>query len=43
MMAAYWALSIAMREVLPLRELVKTVVGGIEIDDKVQTDFKVTV
>jgi hypothetical protein len=43
MMAEYYALSIAMREVLPLRDLVKTVAQGINIDDKVQTDFKVTI
>jgi hypothetical protein len=43
MMAEYYALSIAMREVLPLQELVKTVALGIKIDDKVQTDFKITV
>jgi hypothetical protein len=39
MVAEYYAL----REVLPLQELVKMVACGIEINDKVQTDFKVTV
>jgi hypothetical protein len=43
MMAEYYALFIAMRKVLPLQELVKMVACGIEINDKVQTDFKVTV
>ena len=43
MMAEYYALSIAMREVLPLRELVKTVAHGMNLYDRVETDFKVTV
>jgi hypothetical protein len=43
MMAEYYTLSIAMREVLPLQELVQMVARGIEINDKVQTNFKVTV
>jgi hypothetical protein len=43
MMAEYYALSMAMREVLPLQELVQTVARGMDIDDKVQTNFKVTV
>jgi hypothetical protein len=43
MMAEYYALSIAMREVLPLRELVCTVGRGLQLDDKVISTFKVTV
>ena len=43
MMAEYYALSIAMREVLPLRDLIKTVAKGLGIDDHVRTDFRVTV
>ena len=43
MMAEYYALSIAMREVLPLRALVRTVAAGLKIDSDVQTNFKVTV
>ena len=41
MMAEHYALSIAMREVLPLRELVKTAAQGMQLNDKVKTDFKV--
>ena len=43
MMAEYYALSIAMREVLPLRELVRTVADGVGIRNEVLTHFKVTV
>ena len=43
MMAEYYALSIAMREVLPLRSLVQTVAEGLKINTQVQTDFKVTI
>lgn len=43
MMAEYYALSIAMREVLPLRALVKTVAKGMGINPNVVTDFKVSV
>jgi hypothetical protein len=43
MMAEYYALSIAMREVLPLRELIRTIANGLRIQSDVQTDFKVTV
>jgi hypothetical protein len=43
MMAEYYALSIAMREVLPLRELVQMEACGIDIDHKVQADFKIMV
>jgi hypothetical protein len=43
MMAEYYALSMAMREVLPLRDLVRVVGRGLKIDDKVMSTFKVTV
>jgi hypothetical protein len=43
MMAEYYALSIAMQEVLPLRELVWTVADGVGIRNEVLTHFKVTV
>ncbi|MCA1807772.1 MAG: Ty1/Copia family ribonuclease HI, partial [Actinobacteria bacterium] len=43
MMAEYYALSTAMREVVPLRELVKTVAEGCGIDKKCLTTFKTTV
>ncbi len=43
MMAEYYALSMAMREVLPLRDLVRTVGKGLKIDDKVMSTFKVKV
>ena len=43
MMAEYYALSMAMREVLPLRELVRTVATGLGIEEKVQTLFKTTI
>ena len=39
MMAEYYALSIAMREVLPLRDLVRTIAKSLEIDEQVQTDL----
>ena len=42
MMAEYYALSTAMREVLPLRELVSTVAKGCNIDPKCLTTFKTT-
>jgi hypothetical protein len=42
-MAEYYALSITMREVLLLQELVQKLTRGIDIDDKVQTNFKVMV
>jgi len=43
MMAEYYALSTAMREVVPLRELVKTVAVGCGIDEKCLTTFKTTI
>jgi hypothetical protein len=43
MMAEYYALSIAMREVLPLRSLIRTVARGVGIDEKVITHFRVTI
>jgi hypothetical protein len=43
MMTEYYDLSIAMREVLPLQDLVQMAAHGIDINNKVQTDFKVTV
>ena len=43
MMAEYYALSTAMREVLPLRLLVKTVGVGCGLDSKCLTTFKTTV
>ena len=43
MMAEYYALSTAMREVLPLRLLVKTVGAGCGLDSKCLTTFKTTV
>lgn len=43
MMAEYYALSIAMREVLPLRNLVRAVAQGLKIDDNVLTQFKASV
>ena len=43
MMAEYYALSIAMREVLPLRDLVRAVAQGLKIDDDVLTQFKASV
>jgi hypothetical protein len=43
MMAEYYALSIVMREVIPLRRLVQTVARQLDLDDKVMTEFKVTI
>ena len=43
MMAEYYALSTAMREVLPLRNLVKHVAKGCGIDESCLTTFKTTV
>ena len=43
MMAEYYALSAAMREVLPLRDLVRTVADGCGIDNNCLTTFKTTV
>ena len=42
-MAEYHALSAAMREVLPLRDLVKTVANGCGISESCMTTFKTTV
>jgi hypothetical protein len=42
MMAEYYALSVAMREVLPLRELIRTMAMGLQLEGTVHTDFKVT-
>jgi hypothetical protein len=43
MMAEYYALSTAMREVLPLRNLVLTVAGGCGLNEHCLTTFKTTV
>ena len=43
MMAEYYALSTAMREVLPLRSLTKTVAKGLGISQECVTDFATTV
>ena len=43
MMAEYYALSSAMREVVPLRELIKTVAVGCGIEEHCLTTFKTTV
>ena len=43
MMAEYYALSSAMREVIPLRSLVQTVAKGCGVDEHVLTTFKTTV
>ena len=43
MMAEYYALSTAMREVLPLRDLVSTVAKGLGFDSECQTTFKTKV
>ncbi len=43
MMAEYYALSTCMRDVLPLRELVKTVAKGLKLDESCYTSFKTTV
>ena len=42
-MAEYYALSTCMREVLPLRELVKTVAQGLGLDESCYTQFQTTV
>ena len=42
MMAEYYALSAAMKEVLPLLEVTKCVARGLGIDESVITDFKTT-
>ena len=41
-MSEYYALSTAMREVLPLRNLVKEVANALGINEMVQTTFKCT-
>ena len=43
MMAEYYALSSAMREVLPLRDLVRTVADGCGINEDCLTTFRTTV
>ena len=43
MMAEYYALSAAMKEVLPLLEVTKVVARALGIDESVITDFKTTV
>ena len=43
MMAEYYALSLAMREVLPLRDVVKAVADGCGISSACQTTFRTTV
>jgi hypothetical protein len=43
MMAEYYALSTAMREVLPLRETVKVLVKGVKLSHPIVTTFKTTV
>jgi hypothetical protein len=43
MMAEYYALSTAMREVLPLRETVKVLVKGLKLSHPISTSFKTTV
>ena len=43
MMAEYYALSTAMREVLPMRELIEVVAKGLGIDAMCRTTFKATV
>jgi hypothetical protein len=43
MMAEYYALSTAMREVIPLRNLVATVAAGCGLDEHCLTTFKTTV
>ena len=43
MMAEYYALSTAMREVIPLRELVRTVAEGCGFDPTCLTTFRTTI
>ena len=43
MMAEYYALSTAMREVLPLRNTVQTIGKGLQIDESCLTTFHVTI
>jgi hypothetical protein len=43
MMSEYYALSAAMREVLPLRSLIKAVAAGIGLEEAVRTTFKTTI
>ena len=43
MMAEYYALSIAMREVLPLRDLADALTDGMKLKHDLKTEFKVTV
>ena len=43
MMAEYYALSASMGEVLPLRDLAKTVANGCGISERCLTTFKTTV
>ena len=43
MMAEYYALSAAMKEALPLLEVIKSVADGFGIDQKCVTEFKVTI
>ena len=43
MMAEYYALSSAMREVLPFRDLIRVVADGVGLDRQCATDFKTTV
>ena len=43
MMAEYYALSTCMREVLPIRELIRTVAKGVGLNEKCATTFKTTV
>jgi hypothetical protein len=43
MMAEYYALSTAMREVIPMIELIKQVAHGLGINDAVETEFRTTV
>ena len=43
MMAEYYALSQAMREVLPFRDLIRVVSNGIGIDEACATEFKTTI
>ena len=43
MMVEYYALSAAMKEALPLLEVIKSVADGFGIDQKCVTEFKVTI
>ena len=43
MMAEYYALSTAMREVIPMIELIKHVAHGLGINDSVEAEFRTTV